>query len=120
MDIYLNKILFSGKIEKPEYRNIKKREFSLAEIEKNKDSIVREIVFQYFNKRVRSYLNVKTLARKFDANKLDNKTQYQINMLRDYLYNVVIDYINMAFMNYIRAETSKCCFHLHSSQKKYI
>jgi len=99
MDIYFNKILFSGKIENPEYRNIKKREFSLAEIEKNKDSIVREIVFQYFNKRVRSYLNVKTLVRKFDANKLDNKTQNQINMLRDYLYNVVVDYIDMQTTN---------------------
>lgn len=99
MDIYFNKILFSGKIENPEYRNIKKREFSLAEIEKNKDSIVREIVFQYFNKRVRHYLNSKTLARKFDANKLDNKTQNQINMLRDYLYNVVVDYIDMQTTN---------------------
>ena len=28
MDIYFNKILFSGKIENPEYRNIKKREYS--------------------------------------------------------------------------------------------
>jgi len=94
MDDYFNKVLFSGKIEKNEYRKKSKQEFSIDEIEQNKDIIVRGILYQYFNKRIRAYLGRITFPKKFDANKLDNKVKQNINLIRDFLYSVTKDYVN--------------------------
>ncbi|MBR4507689.1 MAG: PcfJ domain-containing protein [Alphaproteobacteria bacterium] len=106
LDNYFNKLLFCGKIEKTEYRQIRKQEFSLDEVEQERDIIIRGMLYQYFYKRIRSYLMPTVFSKKFDANKLDDKTKRNINLIRDYLYAVAEKYIDMQMMNAIRTNHS--------------
>lgn len=99
MDDYFNKLLFCGKIENVAYRTMRKQEFSIDEIEANKDIIVRGILYQYFNKRIRAHLSQITFPKKFDANKLDNKEKQNINLIRDFLYAKATDYVDMQTIN---------------------
>lgn len=104
MDDYFNKILFSGKIEKTEYRKTIKQEFNLDEIQKDKDIIVRGILYQYFNKKIRAHLARITFPRKFDANKLDDKLKQNINQIRDFLYSVAEQYIDTQISNAVKTK----------------
>ena len=99
MDDYFNKILFSGKIENVEWRNVRKQFFEIADIQQNKDIIIRSILYQYFNKRIRAYLNVSNFIKRFNANDLDKKTKQSINLVRDYLYFVTENYLNAQITN---------------------
>lgn len=99
IDDYFNKLLFCGKIENVAYRTTRKQEFSIDEIEANKDIIVRGILYQYFNKRIRSRLAQITFPKKFDANKLDNKEKQNINLIRDFLYAKAAEYVDMQTIN---------------------
>ena len=106
LDNYFNKLLFCGKIEKTEYRQIRKQEFSLDELEQEQDIIIRGMLYQYFYKRIRPYLMPTIFPKQFDANKLDDKTKKHINLIRDFLYSVAKDYIDMQMMNAIRTNHS--------------
>lgn len=90
IDDYFNKILFNGVIENPEYRKVREQEFSFETIEQNKDLIIREIVYRYFNTIICAHLT----CPKFDANKLNNETIQDINLIRDFLYSVAEKYID--------------------------
>lgn len=90
IDDYFNKILFNGVIENPEYRKVREQEFSFETIEQNKDLIIREIVYRYFNTIICAHLT----CPKFDANKLSNETIQNINLIRDFLYSVAEKYID--------------------------
>lgn len=94
IDDYFNKILFSGKIENIEYRKTIKQEFNLDEIQQDKDTIIRGILYQYFYKKIRAHLMRITFPRKFDANKLDDKIKQNINQIRDFLYSMAEQYID--------------------------
>lgn len=106
LDNYFNKLLFSGKIEKTEYRQTRKQGFTLDELEQDRDIIIRGMLYQYFYKRIRPYLLPTIFSKKFDANKLDDKTKRNINLIRDYLYAVAEKYIDMQLMNAIRTKHS--------------
>ena len=90
IDDYFNRILFNGVIENPEYRKVREQEFSFETIEQNKDLIIREIVYRYFNTIICAHLT----CPKFDANKLNNETIQNINLIRDFLYSVAEKYID--------------------------
>lgn len=102
MDVFFNKVLFNGKIENIKYRKKIKQELELDEIEQNRDLIIREMLYQYFKKRIRPYLKTRTLARKFDANKLDNKLKQNVNLIREFLYTVAERYLDIQVINAIR------------------
>ena len=104
MDTYFNKVLFNGRIENPAYRQKIKQEFGLYEIEQNKDLIIREILYQYFKRRIRPHLHTITFLRKFDANKLDIKVKQNINLIREFLYTVAEKYIDIQIMNAVRTK----------------
>ena len=104
MDDYFNKILFCGKIENTRYRKTIKQEFHLDEIQKDKDIIIRGILYQYFNKKIRAHLARITFPRKFDANKLDDKLKRNINQIRDFLYSVAEQYIDEQISNAIKTK----------------
>jgi len=99
MDDYLNKILFNGKVEDTQYRTTRKECFDITELEQNKDIIIRGIMYQYFFKRVRPYLENRMFPNKFDANKMDDKLKRNIILIRDYLYSVTENYINTQTLN---------------------
>lgn len=99
MEVYFNKVLFNGKIENIAYRMANKQEFTLDEIEKEKDLIIRGMLYQYFNKRIRAHLHKITFPHKFDANKLKNKEKQNINLVRDFLYDTADKYIRMQSIN---------------------
>lgn len=99
MDSYFNKILFSGKIENIKYREMRKCDFEIDEIQQNKDLIIRSMLCQYFYKRVKPYLSGVMFSKRFDAHKLDNKTKQSINLVRDYLYNIAEKYIDIQIAN---------------------
>lgn len=90
IDDYFNRILFNGVIESPEYRKVREQEFSSETIEQNRDLIIREIVYRYFNTIICAHLT----CPKFDANKLNNETIQNINLIRDFLYSVAKKYID--------------------------
>lgn len=90
IDDYFNKILFNGLIENPEYRKVREQEFSSETIEQTKDLIIREIVYRYFNIIIYAHLT----CPRFDANKLNNETIKNINLIRDFLYFVAEKYID--------------------------
>ncbi len=90
IDDYFNKILFNGVIENPEYRKVREQKFSPETIKQNKDLIIREIVYRYFNIIIYAYLT----CPKFDANKLDDTTIQNINLVRDFLCSVADKYID--------------------------
>lgn len=94
MDEYFNKMLFSGKIENTKYRTMRKQEFDITTVEQNKDLIIRGILYQYFNKKIRAHLFRLTFPRKFDANKLDSKIINNIYLIRDFLYSVTEEYLD--------------------------
>ena len=104
MDIYFNKILFNGTIENPVYHQKTKQEFSIDSIEQEKDSIVREMLYRYFKKRIRSHLQTKTLLHRFDANKLGTKLKQNINLIREFLYTIAEKYIDIQIMNAVRTK----------------
>lgn len=91
---YFNKILFNGKIENTEYRKIRKQEFDVETIQQNQDIMIRGILYQYFNKKIRAYLMRITFPKKFDANTLNHRLIQNINLIRDFLYAVTQEYIN--------------------------
>lgn len=99
MDDYFNKIIFNGKIENTEYRNMRKQEFTVDYIEQNYDPIICGILYQYFNKRIRTYLGNRTFPKKFDANKMDKKLKQRIDLVRDFLYDETYKYIHMQSIN---------------------
>ena len=99
IDDYFNKILFNGKIENTQYRTTRKEFFDITELEQNKDIIIRGIMYQYFFKRVRPYLENRMFPKKFDANKMDDKLKRNIILVRDYLYAMTEKYINTQILN---------------------
>lgn len=99
MDDYFNKILFNGKVEDTQYRTTRKEFFDITELEQNKDIIIRGIMYQYFFKRVRPYLENRMFPNKFDANKMDDKLKRNIILIRDYLYAMTEKYINTQILN---------------------
>ena len=115
IDDYFNKVLFNGVIENTQYRKLRKQEFDIDAIKKNKDLIIRGILHQYFNKTIRPLLFFKMLPKKFDANRLKNETIQEINLVRDFLYSVTAKYIdtqiNQATKNHaiIRFDYLKKC-----------
>jgi len=99
IDDYFNKILFNGKVEDTQYRTTRKEFFDITELEQNKDIIIRGIMYQYFFKRVRPYLENRMFPKKFDANKMDDKLKRNIILVRDYLYAMTEKYINTQILN---------------------
>ena len=94
-DEYLDKILFCGKIENVEYRNLRKQEFQDVQfVEQNKDAIVSGIVRQYFDKKIRAYLLTLVYPNEFDANKLKDKMKRRIMVIKDFLCSVAADYVD--------------------------
>ena len=106
IDEYFNKILFNGVIENTEYRKIHKQEFSFDAIEQNRDLIIRGIVYQYFNRKIRFYLNWLFFPKTFDANKLKSQTIQNINLIRDFLYYNASQYIDTQINNAIINNTN--------------
>ena len=90
IDDYFNKILFNGLIENPEYRKVREQKIDIDIIKQNKDLIIREIVYRYFNTIICAHLT----CPRFDANKLSNETIQNINLIRDFLYSVAEKYID--------------------------
>lgn len=99
IDDYFNKILFNGVIEK--HFKIHEQEFDIDTIKQNKDLIVREILYRYFNRKIRVYLIRITFPKKFDANKLNSRTIQNINLVRDFLYSVAEKYVDTQMKNAI-------------------
>ena len=104
MEVFFNKVLFNGKIEDIKYRQKIKQELKLDDIEQNRDLIIREMLYQYFKKRIRPHLQTRTFPLKFDANKLDSKLKQDINLIREFLYTVAERYLDIQVMNAIRTK----------------
>ena len=104
IEVFFNKVLFNGKIEDIKYRQKIKQELKLDDIEQNRDLIIREMLYQYFKKRIRPHLQTRTFPLKFDANKLDSKLKQDINLIREFLYTVAERYLDIQVINAIRTK----------------
>lgn len=102
VDDYLSKVLFNNKIRNFEYRAPRKWGFDIEKVERNKDAIIREILYRYFDKRIRAHLLGMFFPKKFDANKLDDETKQDINLIYEYLYSVTEKYIDKQIQNATR------------------
>lgn len=94
INTYFNKVLFNGVIENTEYHKLCGQTFNIEAIKRNKDLIIREILYRYFNKNIRTLLISAKSSQNFDANKLSNKTTENINLVHDFLYSVAEKYID--------------------------